>query len=446
MDKVRIGAGAGYAGDRWEPALELVERGGIDFLAFECLAERTIARETQAMLQNPDRGYNPLLVDRIRGVLKASVERGVRIVSNMGAANPRAAAKQVLKVAEEESVAGIGVAVLLGDDVREVLEAMPGLTLIETGEPLESILPRMASANAYLGADGIKDALDTGAEVVMTGRVADPSLFVGPLLHSFGWSYDDYALLAQATLAGHLLECAGQVTGGYFADPGRKDVADLARLGFPFADITRDGEVTVSKAEGSGGRVDRMTCTEQLLYELHDPAAYITPDCVLDITDVDFDEVGPDRVRARGARARPRTPTYKVSVGYPDGFFGEGQISYGGPNAVARARLAGEVLRERLKLRGFLYDEMRVELIGMESLHGPDDGRTEPYEVRLRIVGRTDNRRAAEALGLETETLLTNGPAGGAGDFRQVKEIFAVQSVLLERRFVDMRVEMVEAP
>lgn len=446
MDKVRIGAGAGYAGDRWEPALELVERGGIDFLAFECLAERTIARETQAMLQNPDRGYNPLLVDRIRGVLKASVKRGVRIVSNMGAANPRAAAKQVLKVAEEESVAGIGVAVLLGDDVREVLEAMPGLPLIETGEPLESILPRMASANAYLGADGIKDALDTGAEVVMTGRVADPSLFVGPLLHSFGWSYDDYPLLAQATLAGHLLECAGQVTGGYFADPGRKDVADLARLGFPFADITRDGEVTVSKAEGSGGRVDRMTCTEQLLYELHDPAAYITPDCVLDITDVDFDEVGPDRVRARGARANPRTPTYKVSVGYPDGFFGEGQISYGGSNAVARARLAGEVVRERLKLRGFLYDEMRVELIGMESLHGPDDGRTEPYEVRLRIVGRTDNRRAAEAVGLETETLLTNGPAGGAGDFRQVKEIFAVQSVLLERRFVDMRVEMVEAP
>ncbi|MBL26955.1 MAG: ABC transporter substrate-binding protein [Rhodospirillaceae bacterium] len=445
MDKVRIGAGAGYAGDRWEPALELVERGDIDFLAFECLAERTIARETQAMLQNPERGYNPLLVDRIRGVLKASVERGVRIVSNMGAANPRAAAKQVLKVAEEEGVPGIGVAVLLGDDVREVLEAMPGLTLIETGEPLESILPRMASANAYLGADGIKQALDTGAEVVMTGRVADSSLFVGPLLHSFGWSYDDYGLLAQATLAGHLLECAGQVTGGYFADPGRKDVADLARLGFPFADITSDGQVTVSKAEGSGGRVDRMTCTEQLLYELHDPTAYITPDCVLDITDVDFDEVGPDRVRARGARANPRTPTYKVSVGYPDGFFGEGQISYGGPNAVARARLAGEVVRERLKLRGFLYDEMRIELIGMESLHGPADGRTEPYEVRLRIVGRTDNRRAAEAVGLETETLLTNGPAGGAGDFRQVKEIYAVQSVLLERRFVDMRVEMVEA-
>jgi hypothetical protein len=442
---VRVGSGAGYAGDRWEPAVELAETGGVDYIAFECLAERTIARETLAMHHDPARGYNPRLTARMAAVLPACAANGVRVITNMGAANPIGAARETCRIAAEAGLENFACAVVLGDDVREAVAAMPELALLETGAPLESILPRMASANAYLGADAICDGLATGAAVVMTGRVADPSLFVAPMLFELGWGYDDYPRLAQATVAGHLLECAGQVTGGYFADPGPKDVAGLARLGFPFADVSAAGEVAIGKVEGSGGRVDAMTCTEQLLYEMADPAAYITPDCVLDVTEVRFAEERPDRVRVTGAHARPRTPTYKVSVGYFDGYIGEGQISYGGPNAVARARLAGEVVCERLRLRGFAYDELRSELIGLDSLHGPGEGRTEPYEVRLRVAGRTPSRAAAEELGWEVDTLLTNGPQGGAGATAQVREIYAVQSVLLAREAVSTRIETVRA-
>jgi len=317
--------------------------------------------------------------------------------------------------------------------------------LLETGAPLETILPRMASANAYLGADAVAMALASDALVVMTGRVADPSLFVGSMLHAFGWSYDDYGKLAQATVAGHLLECAGQVTGGYFADPGPKDVAALARLGFPFADISAQGDVTIGKVTAAGGRVDVQTCTEQLLYEIGDPAQYITPDCVLDMREITLTETAKDRVKVAGATAAPRTPTYKVSVGYFDGYLGEGQLSYGGPNAVARARLAGEVVKERLALRGFQFDELRCDLIGLDSLHGPSDARPEPYEVRLRVAGRSDSRKAAEAVGWEVSALYTNGPSGGAGDAQSVREILSVQSVLLPRELVPTRVEIVSA-
>ena len=443
---IRIGAGAGYAGDRFEPAVELAEKGELDFLAFECLAERTIASATLAMLDDPARGYNPRLEERLAAVLPACAANDVRVVTNMGAANPLGAARATCRVATDLGLAGLDCAVVLGDDVREIVAAMPEMTLLESGEPLESILPRMASANAYLGADAVRDALATGAAVVITGRVADPSLFVGPMLEALDWSYDDYARLAQATVAGHLLECAGQVTGGYFADPGYKEVADLARLGFPYADVTADGAVSIGKVAGSGGRLDVMTCTEQLLYEMHDPAAYITPDCVLDATEVTFTQEAPDRVRVRGARAAPRTATYKVSVGYRDGWLGEGQISYGGPGAVARARLAGEVVGERLKLCGFAYDQLRIELIGIDSLHGAAPDRPEPYEVRLRVAGRCDDKRGAEAIGWEVDTLYTNGPQGGAGASRDVREIYAVQSVLLARDRVRYRIEKVSAP
>jgi hypothetical protein len=445
-ETVRIGAGAGYAGDRWEPALELAEKGGIQYLVFECLAERTIAREALARLNDPNAGYNPRLAERIRGVLPACLQRGIRIVTNMGAANPRAAARRIREEAQRLGYNDVPCAVVLGDDVAETLRRHPELTLLESGDKLESILPRMEAANAYLGADIVAKALERDAPVVVTGRVADPSLFLGPMLYELGWDYEDYAMLARGTVAGHLLECAGQVTGGYFADPGKKDVEDLARLGFPFADVTRDGEVTLGKVAGSGGRIDRRTCTEQLLYEMHDPSAYVTPDCILDVTELDFAAAGTDRMRIEGAKAKPRTPTYKVSVGYRDGYIGEGQLSYGGINAVARAKLAGEIVRERLKLRGYSYAEMRIDYIGMTSLHGDAGERGEPYEVRLRVAARTRDRGAAEAVGGEVETLYTNGPAGGAGDFKQVREILAVQSVLLDRNLVAPEVVMEAAP
>lgn len=446
-DLLRIGAGASFADDRIPPAVDLAERGELDYLVFECLAERTIARENLTRAKNPEKGYTPRLADRMRAVLPACVRNKVRVVANMGAANPVAAAQVVLGLAADVGASGIGCAVLLGDDVSEVVHRMPQLRLMESGRPVEDLLPRMASANAYLGADAICRALQTGAQIVLTGRVADPSLFLAPAMHHFGWRYDDWPRLAAGTIAGHLLECGAQVSGGCFGDPVKKPVPDLARLGFPYADVSADGRLWIGKLEGTGGRVDAQTCTEQLLYEMHDPAAYITPDCVLDITDVHLAQAGVDRVGVEGARARARTASYKVTVGYHDGYIGEGQISYAGPNAVAKAKWAAEVVKQRLADAGWRYSEERVDLIGMSSLHGLADERPEPYEVRLRIAMRTGDRKAAEAVGHETRAMHANGPgSGGGGSDPVVKEVLAVQSVLLPRELVDpqVRVELLQ--
>src|SRR3546814_96812 len=287
----------------------------------------------------------------------------------MGAASPAAGARAVRRLARERGLGNVACAVVQGDDVSEVLRGRPDLPLMESGEPLESILPAMTSANAYLGADLICRSLETKAAVVITGRVGDPSLFLAPALHHFGWSYDDSDKLAVGSLAGHLLECSTQVTGGCFADPGRKEVTGLDDLGNPIAEIDADGGLVITKLARTGGRVDRATCTEQLLYEMHDPARYITPDCVLDVTGVTLEETGPNRVRAAGARALPRTPSYKVTVGYFDGYIGEGQVSYAGINAVGRARPAAGGVKARLQRSGFHYSELRTDLLGMSSLH-----------------------------------------------------------------------------
>ncbi|TPN85586.1 DUF1446 domain-containing protein [Mesorhizobium sp. CU2] len=441
---VRVGSGAGMADDRIAPAQAIAERGGLDYLVMECLAERTIARETLDRSKDPSRGYTPSLRQRIRAVLPACRANGTRIVTNMGAANPRSAAAVIAEEAQALGLATPFSAVVLGDDVAELVRGEGGLATLEDGLPLEEILPRMASANAYLGADAVRDALGTGAEIVVTGRVADPSLFLGPMLHHFGWSYDDLDRLAAGTVAGHLLECSGQLTGGCFADPGRKEVEDLAGLGYPFADVSMDGRVTLSKTPQSGGRIDRATCTEQLLYEIHDPSRYITPDCVLDITGVDFVQRGKDRVEVVGAAARARTDSYKVVVGYFDGYIGIGEMGFAGINAVARARLGAEVVKERLSRLGFVYPEMRVDLIGMSSLHGDAASRPEPYEVRLRIAARSNDRTAAAAVGAEVRGLHMQGPAGAGGGYSLgVQEVLAVKSVLLPRNRVTHRVETI---
>ena len=443
---IRIGTGAGFSDDRFEPARDLAERGAVDYLVFECLAERTIARETLTRLKQPDRGYTPYLAERFEAVLPACRRNQVRIVTNMGAANPPGAARAVREVARSLGLGDVAVAVVTGDDVADLIRAHPELPLMESGEPVESLLPKMAAANAYLGADVIRDALATGAPVVMTGRVSDPSMFLGSLLHAHGWSYDDYPKLAAGTLAGHLMECAAQLTGGCFIDPGKKDAADAVNIGFPYADVSRDGSLVLGKLEDSGGRLDAQTCTEQALYEMHDPSSYITPDCVLDITDVEFAPEGAHRVRATGAKARPRTPTYKVVVGYHDGYIGEGEVGYAGPNALARARLAERIVRERLRLRGFSYPEIRVDYIGMSSLHGMGAGRPEPYEVRLRIAARSADRKAAQAVGFEVRTLHVNGPAGGGGGSNALREVLGVKSLLMPRAWVKPSISVEGTP
>ena len=440
---MRIGAGAGYSGDRIEPAVELALHGELDYLVFECLAERTIALAQQARRRDAALGYDPLLEARWRAVLPIAAQRGVRIVTNMGAANPVAAARKTVALARELGIEGLKVAAVTGDDVLDIVLA-GDYRFEESGEQVARLKDRIVAANAYLGAQPIVDALQAGADVVLTGRAADPALFLGPLIHAFGWSMSDWDRLGQGTVVGHLLECAGQITGGYFADPGVKDVPNLARLGFPIGEVSEDGTVVVTKVPHAGGCVTEATCKEQLLYEIHDPQRYLQPDVAADFTHVSVTQSGVDRVRVAGGRGAPCTDTLKASVAYLDGYIGEGQISYGGPGALARARLALDVVRERLAMTGLAARELRCDLIGVDSLYGPMEAakQSEPYEVRVRVAARCDSLDEAVRIGNEVETLYTNGPAGGGGVTKSAREIVAVQSVLLPREHITPQVEI----
>ena len=443
MKTVRIGAGAGFSGDRIEPAVDLARDGSLHYLAFECLAERTIALAQLQKLTHRDLGYDPLLERRMRVVLPIAHANKVKIITNMGAANPAAAGLKTAEIAAELGLHGLRIAVVTGDDVGSRLSGDD--RLIEMGERISDLGDRLVSANAYLGVSGIVEGLARGADVVITGRVADPALFLAPLVHEFGWRMDDWQRLGRGTLAGHLLECAGQITGGYFADPGRKDVADLARLGFPLGEIGEDGSVVITKLDGTGGCVSLATCTEQLLYEVHDPANYLQPDVIADFSNVSMTLEGRDRVALSGAGGKPRSGKLKVSVGYRDGFVGEGQISYAGPGAADRARLARDIARERLTMTGVMASEWRYDLIGMDALHGERATATnsEPAEVRLRVAGRTSTRAAAEQIGNEIESLYTNGPAGGGGVTKSARENIAIGSTLIDAVLVEAKVHFV---
>jgi hypothetical protein len=430
---VRVGVGAGYSGDRFDAAELLVERGGLDYLVFECLAERTIALAQRARLKDPDGGYDPHLVRRLRPILGACRRRGVRIVTNMGAANPVAAGRRVLALARELGLEGLRVATVTGDDVLALVMGSD-LPIEETGRPAREV-EGVVSANAYLGADPIRVALERGADVVITGRVADPSLVVGPLAHAHDWPADDWQRLGAGTAIGHLLECSTQVTGGYFADPGYKDVPDPANLGYPIAEVGPAGDGIVTKTPGSGGLVSTATCKEQLLYEVHDPARYLTPDVTADFTTVRLADAGPDRVAVTGGSGRPRPDALKVSIGYADGFVGEGQISYGGPGALERARLAGEIVLDRLERLGLGARETRVDCLGVDSLFG-SGGAPPPREVRLRVAARVATAEEAAVVGEEVEALWLSGPAAGGGATKAVREVLGVVSTRIPRERV----------
>jgi hypothetical protein len=443
MRTIRIGAGAGYSGDRIEPAVELAEKGALDYLVFECLAERTIALAQQARLKDPAGGYDPLLAARMQAVLPICHANKVRIITNMGAANPLGAAEATRAIARKLGLPGLKIAAITGDDV--LTEAKDADLALDNGDSVKALGNRIVSANAYVGARSIADALAAGAEIVITGRAADPALFLGALVHEFGWAMDDWDLLGKGIVVGHLLECAGQITGGYFADPGPKDVQGLARLGFPIGEVREDGDLVVTKVAGSGGQVTPATVKEQLLYEIHDPAQYFQPDVVADFSEVRIEEVGPDRVHVTGGRGKPKTGLLKTSVGYVDSYVGEGQISYAGPGAVARGRLALDIVRERLALTGVTTSELRFDLIGVNALHGDASGTAEPYEVRVRVTGRTETLTEAVKIGNEVETLYTNGPAGGGGAWKSAREVIAVASCLVPEQAAQLSVSLVES-
>ena len=439
---LRIGAGAGYAGDRIPPAVELAEKGALDYLVFECLAERTIALAQLQRSQDARLGFDLLLAARMKAVLPVCVAQSIKIISNMGAANPLAAGHEVVRVARGLGIKKLKVAVVLGDDVLTFVEGQP-LPLMDSSETLDSLGTSIISANAYIGVEGIVRALAEGADVVITGRVSDPALFLAPLVYEFGWAMDDWDRLGKGTLVGHLLECAGQVTGGYFADPGYRDVPDLARLGFPLAEVADDGSAVITKVTGSGGCVTVATCASQLLYEIENPAAYLQPDVTADFSNATLTQVGPDRVLVGGATGRQRPDKLKATVGHRDGFIGEGQISYAGLGAQARGQLALDVVKERLA--GTQAMDSRFELIGVNAMHGGSfaAGYT-PYEVRARVAMRVATRHEAELVAHEVEALYLNGPASGGGVTQSVREVIAAASVLIPREWVQTSVTFLE--
>ena len=442
MTLLRIGAGAGFSGDRISPAVELATKGDLDYLVFECLAERTIALAQLQRSKDESLGFDALLAARMRAVLPVCVAQGVKIISNMGAANPLAAGHEVIRVARELGVKTLKVAVVLGDDVLANLQGQD-LALMDSQSTLGSLGDSIISANAYIGAEGIVRALANGADVVITGRVADPALFLAPLIHEFGWAMDDWDLLGKGTVVGHLLECAGQITGGYFADPGYRDVPDLACLGFPLAEVSSDGSAVITKVAGSGGCVNTLTCASQLLYEIENPAAYLQPDVVADFSSVTLSQVGPDRVFVTGATGLRRPEKLKVTVGHRDGFIGEGQISYAGLGAEARGQLALGVLKFRLADIKAL--DSRFELIGVNAIHGSNLAKgCAPYEVRARAAMRVATRVDAETVAHEVEALYLNGPASGGGVTQSVREVIAAASVLIPREWVQTSVVFLE--
>lgn len=442
-DIYRIGTGAGFSSDRLDPAVDLVKRGQLDAIVFECVGERTLAFGHRDRQADPAKGYNPLLERRMRAILPLCREHGTRVVTNMGVANVQAAAEATAAVARDLGLSGLKIATVLGDDVSEDISLdaelwEPGCTVGEVGRPF-------IGANAYLGADAILPALEADADVVITGRVADPSLFLAPLRQHFGWAEDAWPVLGAGTIIGHLLECAAQVTGGYFADPGLKDVHDLAHVGFPLAEVTADGSAVITKLDGTGGRVDEQSVKEQLIYEVHDPACYLNPDVIADFSNASLAEVGKDRVRITGGSGAERPEQLKVTVAFDGGFLAEGEVSYAGANAAARARLAGEVVEERLASVHGSNAPRRIDLIGVASVHASAlDGPEESQDVRLRCAMRGQSREDAENLLWEVESLLNCGPSGGGGYRGHITPSVMTYSTFIGRDQVSPSVEVIE--
>ena len=444
---LHVGSAAGFSGDRVDAADAVVDTlirtGGPACLIFETLAERTLALAQLARLQDPDGGYEPLLDELVRPVLERCLAHRIPIVSNFGAANPRGAARRILAIAQSLGVRAPRVAVVEGDDVAQRL----GDRLMTPTSQTQLAGRAVISANAYIGAEAIAEALLAGADVVVTGRVADPSLVLGPALAHHGWKLDALDRIAGATMAGHLLECGAQVTGGYYADPGVKDVPDLARVGYPIAAIEADGSCTLFKPEGTGGVVDEHTVKEQLLYEVHDPAAYLTPDVVADITQARVQQVGENRVRLSGVRGHARPETLKVNVCFESGWLAEGEISYAGVRAEPRARLAADILTQRLQGLG----PLRIDLIGVTSVLADDHGRwlrETPQgcatDVRLRVATRHADKATAQRLMREVNALYTCGPAGGGGVRTALRPTLGTVSCTLARELVPVRFVMLE--
>jgi hypothetical protein len=444
---IRIGAGAAWWGDRIEPAILNAEKGDLDYLCFETMAEATVSAAQVRMRRDPSfPGYDTYLDDRIKGVLPGCIRRGTKIISNQGWVNPNAAAERIVHWLREYGVKGWKVAAVGGSLITDrVLDITD--TISENGQPTSTLQESMVSAEAYLGAEAIVEALKAGANIVVTGRVADPSIFMAPMMYEFGWDPLDHARLGAGSGIGHLLECGAQVTGGYFPDPGFKDVPEPWNLGFPIAECLPDGSATISKVEGTGGVIDLRTVKEQILYEVHDPANYLTPDVVVDFTTAKLVQEGPDRVRITGIGGKPRTPTLKVSIGCAEGYIGEDMFFYAGPGALRRAKLAKQILEERFKIVGLKAEDIRIDFLGMNAIHGAMSNGPEPYEIAVRVAARTKTKEEALKVGREVDGMAVSGIAatGKRVPFQErAREVIGVWSSLVAREKVTPEIKYFE--
>ena len=441
MKSIKIGSGAGYSDDRLEPALDIIRDGDVDYIVFECLAERTIAIAQQRKMKESKQGYDSLLEYRMAQVLPLCVENNVKIVTNMGAANPKAAAEMVKQIAEKQGLHHLKIAAVTGDDVFPKIKRYQNEKLLENGKQIKELGSSIVSANAYIGAAGIVQALKAGANIVITGRAADPSLFLGPMMYEFGWSFENAELLGKGTIGGHLMECGAQITGGYFADPGYKEVPELWNVGFPIMEVTENGEYHITKLANAGGLVSLATVKEQLLYEIHDPANYLTPDVIADFSSVQVEEVAKDVVKVFGGSGKLKTGLLKTSIGYKDGYIAEAEISYGGAGSVERAKLAKTIMQKRLAAQDIEPIEIRYDFIGLNSLYANETfDMQEAPETRLRIAARTEEETVANTIVREAMSLYTNGPAGGGGIRSNIKEIVSIGSILIPEPDTDINV------
>ncbi|MGA2713612.1 MAG: acyclic terpene utilization AtuA family protein [Bryobacteraceae bacterium] len=442
---IRIANGQGFWGDWLEAPVRLVDQGPIDFLVLDYLAEVTMSILQKQKQEDPSLGYArdfPPLIGRLARKLK---DRNIKVVANAGGVNPAACAHAVLQAAP-----GLKVAVVHGDDVFHRIDEFLGkgyeMRDMETGQPISGIRKQILSANAYIGAFPLAEALDTGADVVIAGRSTDTALTLAPMVHKFKWKPDDWDRLAAGTIAGHIIECGAQCSGGN-CQVDWEQIPDLADIGYPIVEAEPDGSFTVTKHAGTGGRVHSDTVKEQLLYELGDPKHYITPDCVADFTTVQLADTGVDRVRVTGIRGGPRPPTLKLSISYANGWKVIGTLVYSWPQAVEKARAADRIVRERLTAIGLRFEEIYTEFFGLNACHGvAAPPNPDPPEIQLRIGVRGQDRKAVDRFTRELIPLVLNGPPGatGFGEGRPpVREIVAYWSALIPREEISTRVELI---
>jgi hypothetical protein len=441
VKKIRIGCGAGYAGDRIDPAVDLAKKCDLDYLVLECLAERTTAMAQIEKQNDASKGYGPFLEERMTKLLPLCKEKGFRIITNIGAANPKSALIKTAEIARNLNLESLKIAAVLGSDVLDTLQDK-SYTVWETGKDFREIQDQIISADAYLGVEEILPALMENADVIITGRVSDPSLFLAPMVYEFNWSLEDWHKLGMGTVIGHLMECAAQVTGGYFADPIYKEVEDLAHVGFPFVEVSEDGTGILSKTPGSGGAVTIVTCKEQLLYEIHDPSAYKTPDVIADFSSVSFREIASNKIEISGGTGEKRPDTLKVTLGVNNGFLGEGTICYGGHHALERARMAENIIKTRFAEQKVDLKRVKYEIVGLNSLHGSigENGGQRPYEVMLRVAALSDKREEAVKVGNEVEALWLNGPGGPGGVRKYTQTVISANSTTIHRNEIKSNV------